>query len=49
MSECVNFLTVEDITIWTEPLHNKLKKAGRVLKVLESVSFDKTVLDKTCS
>ena len=38
MSECVNFLTVEEISIWTEPLHNKLKKASRVLKVLESVS-----------
>ena len=39
MSDCLNFLMADDISMWTEPLHNKLRKAGRVLKVLESVSF----------
>jgi hypothetical protein len=41
MSDCVHFLTADDpITTWTEPLHNKLRKAGRVLKVLESVTHE---------
>ena len=38
MSDCLNFLMADEISMWTEPLHNKLRKAGRVLKVLESVS-----------
>ena len=38
LSECVSYLTADDISMWTEPLTNKLKKADRVLKVLENVS-----------
>ena len=38
-SDCLNFLVADEISMWTEPLHNKLRKTGRVLKVLESVSF----------
>ena len=38
LSECVSYLTADEISMWTEPLANKLKKADRVLKVLESVS-----------
>ena len=38
LSECVSYLTADEISMWTEPLTNKLKKADRVLKVLESVS-----------
>merc|ERR1719415_479805 len=34
MSDCLSFLTADEISIWTEPLHNKLKKVDRVLKVL---------------
>ena len=26
MSDCLNYLTADEISIWTEPLHNKLKK-----------------------
>jgi len=37
MADCVNFLTGEDISNWTEHQHNKLKKSARILKVLESV------------
>ena len=40
MSECVNYLSVEEITMWTEPLHTKVKKADRVLKVLENVTHE---------
>ena len=40
MSDCLSFLTADDISIWTEPLHNKLKKSDRVLKVLESVTHE---------
>ena len=38
MSDCVGFLMADEISVWTEQLQNKLRKAGRVLKVLESVS-----------
>ncbi len=38
MADCVNFLTAEDISNWSERQHNKLKKSARILKVLESVS-----------
>lgn len=38
LSDCVTYLTADEISMWTEPLHDKLKKAGRVLKVLENVS-----------
>ena len=40
MSDCLSFLTADEISIWTEPLHNKLKKVDRVLKVLESVTHE---------
>ena len=30
----------DEITMWTEQLQNKLTKAGRVLKVLESVTHE---------
>lgn len=40
MSDCLNFLMADEISMWTEPLHNKLRKAGRVLKVLESVTHE---------
>ena len=40
ISDCLAFLTADEISIWTEPLHNKLKKADRVLKVLESVTHE---------
>ena len=39
-SDCLNFLVADEISMWTEPLHNKLRKTGRVLKVLESVRFE---------
>jgi len=38
MSDCVGFLMADEISVWTEQLQNKLRKAGRVLKVLESVT-----------
>ena len=40
MSDCVHYLTSSEIVMWTEPLHDKLKKAGRVLKVLENVTHE---------
>ena len=40
MGDCLAFLTADDISIWTDPLHNKLKKSDRVLKVLESVTHE---------
>ena len=40
MSDCLNFLMADEIAMWTEQLHNKLRKSDRVLKVLESVSFN---------
>merc|ERR1719461_331536 len=40
MSDCVGFLMADEISVWTESLHNKLRKAGRVLKVLESVTHE---------
>merc|ERR1711971_950404 len=39
-SDCLNFLVADEISMWTEPLHNKLRKTGRVLKVLESVTHE---------
>ena len=38
MKDCISYLLADEISMWTESLHNKLRKAGRVLKVLESVS-----------
>ena len=29
MSDCLSYLTADDITMWTEPLHNKLKKVSK--------------------
>merc|ERR1739847_235731 len=29
MSDCLAFLTADDISMWTDPLHNKLKKSDR--------------------
>ena len=40
MSDCLDYLTADEISMWTEPLQIKLKKAGRVLKVLESVTYE---------
>merc|ERR1711981_880965 len=40
MSDCLSFLTADEISMWTEPLHNKLKKVDRGLKVLESVTHE---------
>ena len=40
MSDCLAFLTADDISMWTDPLLNKLKKSDRVLKVLESVTHE---------
>ena len=37
MKDCIGYLLADEISMWTESLHNKLRKAGRVLKVLESV------------
>jgi hypothetical protein len=44
LSECVAYLTADEITMWTEPLQNKLKKADRVLKVLENVRLTFTYI-----
>ena len=38
LSDCVSFLSADEISMWTEPLHDKLKKCDRVMKVLENVS-----------
>ena len=38
MKDCIGYMLADEISMWTEALHNKLRKAGRVLKVLESVS-----------
>lgn len=40
MSDCVSFLTKNVIATWTDQLHDKLKKADRVLKVLENVTHE---------
>merc|ERR1712241_1498215 len=39
-SDCINYLTIKNITVWTETLKDKLKKADRVLRVLENVSSE---------
>ncbi len=39
-SECVTILTADDLTSWTDQLHDKLRKADRVLKVLENVTHE---------
>ena len=40
MSDCVNCLTADDISVWTEQLHDKLKRCDRVVKVLENVTHE---------
>jgi len=37
-SDCVNYLTIKPITSWSETLKDKLKKANRILRVLENVT-----------
>ena len=37
LSDCVSYLTVKTISSWTEALTDKLKKANRILRVLENV------------
>jgi len=39
-TDCVNYLTIKQITSWTEQLGEKLKKANRILRVLENVSHE---------
>merc|ERR1719284_1031806 len=40
ISDCLSYLTVKKITTWTEALTDKLKKANRILRVLENVSHE---------
>jgi len=40
LSDCVSYLTVKKIATWTEALTDKLKKANRILRVLENVSHE---------
>merc|ERR550532_1487734 len=40
LSDCVSYLTVKKIATWTEALTDKLKKANRILPVLENVSHE---------
>ncbi len=40
LSDCVAFLTDGDLTSWNDQLHDKLRKADRVLKVLENVTHE---------
>ncbi|CAB4058217.1 unnamed protein product [Lepeophtheirus salmonis] len=40
LSECVNYLLADEISMWTEALLNKLRKADRVLKVLENITSE---------
>jgi len=40
ISDCLSYLVADEISMWTEQLQNKLTKAGRVLKVLESVTHE---------
>eukprot|EP00096_Caligus_rogercresseyi_P002316 TRINITY_DN14408_c0_g1_i1.p1 TRINITY_DN14408_c0_g1~~TRINITY_DN14408_c0_g1_i1.p1 ORF type:complete len:441 (-),score=157.90 TRINITY_DN14408_c0_g1_i1:74-1267(-) len=40
LSECVNYLLADEITLWTQELLCKLRKADRVLKVLENVTSE---------
>ena len=45
MSDCLNYLTADEISIWTEPLHNKLKKVEYRLKKNRKASC----LDNRCN
>jgi len=40
LSDCSSYLTVKKITSWTDALTDKLKKANRILRVLENVSHE---------
>jgi len=40
LTDCVSYLTVKSIQTWTEGLGEKLKKANRILRVLENVSHE---------
>jgi len=40
LTDCVSYLTVREIKTWTEGLSEKLKKANRILRVLENVSHE---------
>ena len=39
-TDCVSYLTVKDIRVWTEQLTEKLKKANRILRVMENISHE---------
>ena len=39
-TDCVSYLTIKEIRTWTEQLVEKLKKANRILRVLENVSHE---------
>merc|ERR1719461_1060215 len=40
MKDCIGYMLADEISMWTETLHNKLRKSGRVLKVLECVTHE---------
>eukprot|EP00092_Neocalanus_flemingeri_P025085 GFUD01027201.1.p1 GENE.GFUD01027201.1~~GFUD01027201.1.p1 ORF type:complete len:1771 (+),score=422.39 GFUD01027201.1:149-5461(+) len=40
LTDCVSYITVREIKVWTEVLTEKLKKANRILRVLENVSHE---------
>jgi len=40
LTDCVTYLTVREIKTWTEGLTEKMKKANRILRVLENVSHE---------
>jgi len=39
-TDCVSYLTVKEIRVWTEQLTEKLKKANRILRVIENISHE---------
>ena len=39
-TDCVSYLTVKEIRVWTEQLNEKLKKANRILRVIENISHE---------
>ena len=39
-TDCVSYLTIKDIKSWSDQLVEKLKKANRILRVLENVSHE---------
>jgi len=40
LSDCVSYLCIREITSWTQQLQDKLKKANRILRVLENISHE---------